>query len=128
MKNQKLRLGRLALNEGGPAGHQPAPHYLGEEFDAEDFMRHLLNQAKDLNPDRFARAYFQAGWEHREESARHPQPFERERELEELFGELIARLVDQVHPAPAWTAAQEEQFVVEIAGRCAVLDILQETN
>ena len=44
----------------GPASHHPAPHYMAEEFDPDHMFRDLLNQAKDINPEAFAKHYHAA--------------------------------------------------------------------
>ncbi len=117
----------------GPASHHPAPHYMPEEHDPDHTFRDLLNQAKDINPEAFARHYYAAVLEERQESAESHNPREREQQIDNLFGDLINRLFDMWGYAPAetfrhWTPAEEDGFIREIAMYCAELDILQETN
>lgn len=119
----------------GPASHHPAPHYMPEEYDSDHTFRDLLNQAKDINPEAFARHYYAAVLEERLESAEYhtPREGEREQQIDDLFGALISRLFDMWGYAPAetfrpWTPAEEDAFIREIAMYCAELDILQGTN
>jgi hypothetical protein len=117
----------------GPASHHPAPHYMAEEFDPDHMFRDLLNQAKDINPEAFAKHYHAAVLEQRQESAEYHSPLEREEQIDDLFGGLLDRLFDMWHSGPAgtfshWTPAQEDDYVRDIASYCAALDILQETN
>jgi hypothetical protein len=48
------------INEPGPASHHPAPHYVPEEYDPDHTFCDLLNQAKDINPEAFAKHYYAA--------------------------------------------------------------------
>ena len=121
------------MNDTGPASHHPAPHYMPEEYDPDHTFRDLLNRAKDINPEAFARHYYAAVLEERQESAENHSPREREQQIDDLFGDLINRLFDMWGYAPAetfrhWTPAEEDDFLREIALYCAELDILQETN
>ena len=46
--------------DAGPASHHPASHYMPEEYDPDHTFRDLLNQAKAINPEAFARHYYAA--------------------------------------------------------------------
>jgi len=111
------------------------PQTQWEKPDPDHTFRDLLNQAKDINPEAFARHYYAAILEERQESAEYhtPREGEREQQIDDLFGGLISRLFDMWGYAPAetfrhWTPAEEDAFIREIAMYCAELDILQETN
>ena len=100
----------------GPASHNPAPHYMSEEFDIDHVFRDLLNQAKDINPDRFAFHYHHAAQELREEAVDYQSPRSREQQIDDLFGGLLDHLFTMWGYAPdgkahRWTEKEEDDYI-----------------